>query len=147
MRLHDVFFHLTRLEISLWDRVDQALRSECDIPLGRFEAMVVMRRLGTCRIQDVSRELALTVGGTSKLVDRIEASGYCVRGPNPNDRRSSLIALTDSAESLIERGEAAIESALREAFGSRLSADEVQSLGTLLSRLGRDNASTGAGAN
>ena len=34
------------------------------------------------------------MGGISKLVDRVEASGMCRRRPNPEDRRSSLIELT-----------------------------------------------------
>jgi hypothetical protein len=43
---------------------------------------------------DIAEELSLTVGGTSKLVDRIEAAGHCVRRANPDDRRSSIIELT-----------------------------------------------------
>ena len=78
---YEVFFNLTRLEIELWERVDQALRAECGVPLGRLEALLVLDRLGPCRVQDVSRELAITVGGTSKLIDRVEASGHCRRTP------------------------------------------------------------------
>ncbi|MGA1811123.1 MarR family transcriptional regulator [Frondihabitans sp. 4ASC-45] len=128
MSLYDVFFALTRVEIHLWDRVDEALRAEVDVPLGRFEALLVVRRLGPCRILDISRELVVTVGGTSKLVDRLEETGLCVRAPNPNDRRSSLITLSESAAAVLERGEAVIEATLRSHLGAHLGGDELAAL-------------------
>jgi DNA-binding MarR family transcriptional regulator len=51
-------------------------------------------------VYDIAHELAITTGGTSKLVDRIEASGYCRRLPNPADRRSSLLELTPAGQRL-----------------------------------------------
>jgi DNA-binding MarR family transcriptional regulator len=135
MSLYGIFYDLTRLEMQLWDRVDTALRAAVDVPLGRFEALLVMRRLGPCRIQDVSRELSLTVGGTSKLVDRLEATGLCARAANPDDRRSSLITLTDRALPLVEDGEAVIESTLRTLLGATLPAKDLTALGAQLHRL------------
>jgi DNA-binding MarR family transcriptional regulator len=44
-----------------------------------------MDRLSRCRVYDIAHELGITTGGTSKLVDRIEARGYCRRLPNPDD--------------------------------------------------------------
>jgi DNA-binding MarR family transcriptional regulator len=142
MGLYDVFFDLTRLEIHLWDRIDEALRAEIEVPLGRFEALLVMHRLGPCRVLDVSRELALTVGGTSKLVDRLEATGLCARMPNPDDRRSSLIALDDRAGAVIERGEAVIEATLQAQLGEHLGADEIASLRSQLGALRRGIAAS-----
>ena len=48
--LYDVFFDLTRTEMQLWDHIDDALRAEIDVPLGRFEALLVLRRLGTTHL-------------------------------------------------------------------------------------------------
>ena len=94
--LYPLFSTLTRLETELWDAVDARLRQECGLPLGRFEAMVVVSSLGTCRVFDIATALAITVGGASKLVDRVEAAGYCSRKMNPGDRRSSLLDLTEA---------------------------------------------------
>jgi DNA-binding MarR family transcriptional regulator len=135
MNLYEIFYDLTRLEMQLWDRVDAALRDAIDVPLGRFEALLVLRRLGPCRIQDISRELSLTVGGTSKLIDRLEATGLCTRTANPDDRRSSLITLTDQALPLLDDGEAVIESTLAALLGTTLPAEELTNLGTQLHRL------------
>jgi hypothetical protein len=55
----------------------------------------------------------MTIGGTSKLVDRIEASGYCTRSPNPGDRRSSVIELTLAGTAVLARAIAVFEDELR----------------------------------
>lgn len=137
MSLYDVFFDLTRAEMHLWDHIDDALRAEIDVPLGRFEALLVLRRLGPCRILDVSRELALTVGGTSKLIDKLETTGLCLRAPNPDDRRSSLITLAETAPTVIDRGEAVIETTLRSHLDAHLTADEITALRGALRALRR----------
>jgi DNA-binding MarR family transcriptional regulator len=137
MSLYDVFFDLTRVEMHLWDALEAELRAEIDVPLGRFEALLVMRRLGPCRVLDVSQELALSVGGTSKLIDKLETTGLCLRTPNPDDRRSSLITLSDDASGIIDRGEAVVESALRTRLGSHLSDDEIATLRCALRALRR----------
>jgi DNA-binding MarR family transcriptional regulator len=46
------------------------------------------------RAGDLARALRVTVGGTSKLVDRIERAGLIARQPDPDDRRASRVALT-----------------------------------------------------
>ena len=109
---YPLFSTLTRLETELWDAVDARLRQECGLPLGRFEAMVVVSSLGTCRVFDIASALAITVGGASKLVDRVEAAGYCSRKINPGDRRSSLLDLTEEGKAVVARGRAVIEAEL-----------------------------------
>ena len=79
--LKALFSELIRFETELWNAVDARLRADYDLPLSRFEPMQVIARHGTCRVNDIAEELAITVGGTSKLVDRIEASGHCRRRP------------------------------------------------------------------
>jgi DNA-binding MarR family transcriptional regulator len=66
-----------------------------------------------CRVNDVSDILIITVGGASKLVDRIEAAGLCARRPNPGDRRSSLLVLTKAGVDLLGRAEVVVEDELR----------------------------------
>src|SRR6476619_581275 len=132
---YPLFSTLTRLETELWDAVDARLRQECGLPLGRFEAMVVVSSLGTCRVFDIASALAITVGGASKLVDRVEAAGHCSRKMNPGDRRSSLLDLTEEGKAVVARGRAVIESELARWFTPALSPQETTTLFDLLARL------------
>ena len=87
---------LIRLEIVLWERIDASLRDRHGLPLSFFETLYVVSRApgGTLRVGDLARGLRVTVGGTSKLVDRIEAAGLIVRRADPDDRRAARIILT-----------------------------------------------------
>ena len=74
-----LFSDLIRFETRLWNLVDARLRAECDLQLTWFEPMQVMSSSGACRVYDIVEELSITIGGTSKLVDCIEAAGLCRR--------------------------------------------------------------------
>src|SRR5947209_216996 len=73
--LSALFHDLVRFEIELWNAVDARLRADCDLLLSRFEPLQVISRRSPCRVQDIADELSITVGGASKLVDRIEVAG------------------------------------------------------------------------
>src|SRR5260370_8654195 len=88
-----LFSDLIRFETDLWNAVDARLRSEHDPPLTWFEPMQVMSKYTACRVFDIKEELSITVGGTSKLVNRIEAAGRCPPRPPPDHPRSHIIKL------------------------------------------------------
>ena len=90
MDLGGVFSDLVRLEIELWNAVDQRLRATHGLPLARFEPMQVIARASPCRVGDIADALSITVGGTSKIVDRLESLRLCERRPAPDDGRDRL---------------------------------------------------------
>ena len=89
-----LFSALVRLEVELWDAVEGRVRAEHAMALGSYEVMTVIAQERGCRVHDIAAALSITVGGVSKIVDRIEAGGLCARRANPGDRRSSIIELT-----------------------------------------------------
>jgi DNA-binding MarR family transcriptional regulator len=46
----------------------------------------------------IARHLGITSASTTALLDRLEKSGHIERQPNPEDRRSVLIAATDRSD-------------------------------------------------
>jgi DNA-binding MarR family transcriptional regulator len=87
---------LIRLEILLWDQIDARLKHEHGLPLAFFETLyMISRSNGTSlRIGDLAQRLRITVGGTSKLADRIQTAGLIRREPDLADRRASRVTLT-----------------------------------------------------
>lgn len=130
-----LFSELVRLETELWNAVEARLRSDHGITLPFFEFMRIIARLRDCRVQDIASELSITVGGTSKIVDRIEAAGYCVRHANPRDRRSSIIALTPAGKRLLPKITATVDDELRIRLGPELSGRSLTQLTKTLARL------------
>ena len=114
----DFFDKLVRFETALWNHVERELGREGQVGLGTLMALRVLHRYdGAGRVHDLSRELALTIGASSKLVDRLERDGLATRRPHPTDRRSSLLTLTASGEETRAAGEEVLERSLRAILG------------------------------
>lgn len=126
--LSALFSDLVRLETELWDLVDHRLRSGHNVPLSWFEPMQVIERVADCRVVDIAEALTITVGGVSKLVDRIERAGLCSRAQNPDDARSSVLALTATGRRLLDAAHASLEGELDIWLGAAVSPDTLGSL-------------------
>jgi MarR family transcriptional regulator, organic hydroperoxide resistance regulator len=130
-----LFSELVRLETELWNAIEARLRAEHDLTLPKFEFMQVISRRTACRVHDISAELSITVGGTSKIVDRIEADGLCTRRANPGDRRSSIIELTQLGKRRLAKATVTVDDELRRTLGSALADRPAAQLTRTLTRL------------
>lgn len=130
-----LFDNLIRYEIELWNAIDSALRAECDIQLTWFEIMRFVAQRDGCRVQDMAKEFSITVGGTSKVVDRMEACGYCARRANPDDRRSSIIELTHTGQQVLDRASTVFDRELQRRIGAVLDGAAVQAATATISTL------------
>ena len=137
----DLFHQLVRFETELWNAIDARLRADFDLPLSRLEPMQVIARYPLCRVNDIAEELSITIGGTSKLVDRIEAAGHCVRRANPDDGRSSVIELTAVGRRVLTKAAKAFEDELETRLRSAVSARSLQQLHSTVVKLRAANAS------
>ncbi len=128
---------LIRLEIVLWDRVEARLRAEHDLPLVYFESLYFISQTPEKRLRvgDLAQALGVTVGGTSKLVDRIERNGLIRREPDPNDRRASKVALTPEGEHLATAASETYEAEMKAVLDAGFNVDEQRQLHDLVIRL------------
>lgn len=130
-----LFSELIRFETDLWNAVDARLRSEHDLQLTWLEPMQVMSKYTACRVYDIKEELSITVGGTSKLVDRIEAAGLCRRRANPDDRRSQIIELTPAGRRLLAKATKTFQDELQTRLGSVVTGRSLDQFGATLMTL------------
>jgi DNA-binding MarR family transcriptional regulator len=130
-----LFTDLVRLETRLYNALDSRLKADHDLPLGQFEFLRFIDAHGTARVFDLAQEMAITVGATSKAVDRLEAAGRIRRTANPSDRRSSLVELTPAGAEILAAATPTVEAELQLAVGSVLPAAALEQLGTHLSML------------
>jgi MarR family transcriptional regulator, organic hydroperoxide resistance regulator len=130
--LWPVFDNMQRVQADLCAAVSLRLRREFGLPLVWVELMCAVAKTASCRVHEVSEQLGVSAGGASKLVDRLEAAGYCRRVPNPGDRRSSLLQLTPAGRQTFERASRAVDEELDRLLGAPLSAAQIRELAATL---------------
>ncbi|GAA2584530.1 MarR family winged helix-turn-helix transcriptional regulator [Winogradskya consettensis] len=130
-----MFDDLIRFETILWNTLDARLRAECDTTLGSLNILMVIDATPDCRVQEVAGALAITVGGASQSVDRLERAGLCIRTPHPRNRRSSILRLTAAGDKVLARAGAAFDRHLAALLGDPLSATQRDQFGATLKTL------------
>lgn len=104
---------------------------------GDYGVLAALRRAGAphqLTPSDLARHQMMTSGGMTAAVDRLERKGLVTRRPNPNDRRGSLVRLTDDGRKVVDRAmelQAEVECRLVQA----LDASERSALEQLLRKL------------
>jgi DNA-binding MarR family transcriptional regulator len=131
------FSDLVRLEIILWERVDARLRSAHGISMAQFEAVYAVAGSGrdAMRVGDLAQALAITVGGASKLADRVVAAGLLRREPDPGDRRASRLALTPQGRATLRAATESYEKCLAELLDPVLTEGEREAMHAAVTRL------------
>jgi DNA-binding MarR family transcriptional regulator len=133
--LRAAFDDLIRVETVIWDEIDSRMRAECNTPLSRFEPMAVIASSEQCRVSDVADQLSITMGGASKLVERIRADGLCERRPNPSDRRSWFFRLTSRGTEVLAEAQRVFDLAVHDVLGTRIDERRLRELAGLLNDL------------
>lgn len=138
MNNEDFLRLLVRAQIQLWDAADTALRTDHDLPLAQYLPMRVIAQTPDCRVQDIADQLAITSGGASQAVDRIEKAGHVQRRPHPANRRSSIVELTAQGSALLDTAAATIDRELERRLTPLPTAARTQLADSLTALLARD---------
>jgi DNA-binding MarR family transcriptional regulator len=105
---------------------------------------------GPARLTEVAGELGMPLTTASDAVRRLEGRGYAAREPNPDDRRSVLVALTEAGDAEWRRGWPALRrineqltETLAEPDGVRLGLEQLgEAFAEILGGQGRQEAPT-----
>ena len=115
----------------------EPLFAEFGLQRGEFDVLATLRRSGkpfALTPTALYEATMVSSGGMTNRLDRLERAGLVERRPNPNDRRGTIVALSDSGLELIDRAvEAHLENEHRVFSG--LNAEEKQQLNVLLAKL------------
>ena len=107
-----LFAELVGYEVRVYGAVDDALQRAHGLTAAQFAVLRLVGRGSARTVGEVAAQIPITVGAASKGVDRLEATGWVARSPNPANRRSSLLELTDAGRSLLQGAQATAEGLL-----------------------------------
>lgn len=117
-------------------RLGTQLERTAGVPLTTFEVLLRLSRSpeGALTMGELSRQLALTTGGITRLVDRLTDAGLVERRPSPSDRRVQFTAITRAGETALREALDHHTEALRTTFDG-FSDRDLATLDRLLDRL------------
>lgn len=129
------FADLVRCETRLCNQLNDDLRAAHGIVTSQYEFLRHLRDHDDTRITDMAAEFAIGVGAVSKAMDRLEDRGWLNRRPNPANRRSSLLGLTDAGRAVADAAEATFSARLAEILDGALTPDQLDAAATVLHSL------------
>lgn len=121
----------------LWRSFDRSLHENCGISGAWFEVLLRLGRSPDHRLtmSELALQLAITSGGATRLVDRVEAAGYVERCACPEDRRVQWVGLTDAGRDKLAESYAQHVADLEREFFGRLTRAEIRELDRITSKL------------
>jgi DNA-binding MarR family transcriptional regulator len=83
------------------DRMHGVMKDDMDMnasDLGALRMLIVREQRGeSVSPHDLARHLRISTASTTKMLDRLSASGHVERRPHPRDRRARVVVLTDAS--------------------------------------------------
>jgi DNA-binding MarR family transcriptional regulator len=115
--------------------IDDALLAEWDVPLGWFDVLGGLQRLGgSARPSDLAAELRLVRSSLSRRLDRLEEEGWVqrTRPQGLDDQRAVLVELTRRGRTLWREMNVTYRRAFQVNVAAALSDDDVAALRRIL---------------
>jgi DNA-binding MarR family transcriptional regulator len=101
----------------------QEILAPWDITPSQLRALRVLMRRGEMRLSELSDQLRIAARSATEVVDGLEARALVERRPDADDRRATLVALTEEGLSVLDAIRAARGTETERAFGRLSQAD------------------------
>ena len=118
--------------------IDDDLRVEWAVPLGWFDVLAALRRLGgMARPQALAAEMRIPASSLSRRLDRIEEEGWVARHRrvDPDDHRAVDIELTPRGRTLWREMNVTYRRSVQARFASMLSDEQIAAATEMLATI------------
>lgn len=96
-----------------------------DITPSHLRALRALTRHGVMRLSQLSDHLHIAARSATEVVDALETRGLVERRPDPDDRRATLVALTEHGTNVLDAIRAARATEAERAFGRLTQTDRI----------------------
>ena len=129
------WIRLLRLTRATENHLREYLRVDHATTLPRFDVMAALHRQGEpMKMSDLSRQLLVSNGNATAVVERLEKEGLAARSPAEDDKRVVLVALTDKGRAEFDAQAAGHRAEVDRLF-SMLGHEELDALRDILHRV------------
>ena len=132
--------HLLHIAFQLKGVVEERVQAETGYLMADNEALLNLAHAeASLRMSDIANRLILSKGGTTKVIDRLEADGLVERAPDPSDLRALVVSITPKGREVLARIQPIVDAAIEEHFGAFASDEEAKLIIDLSVRVSEAN--------
>src|SRR3712207_4253603 len=100
-------------EVKVWFR-DVSRVVHPGYPSNVLPSLALVERLGAARVSALAEAARVDVSVVSRQVQALESDGLVVRAADPNDRRASLVSLSEAGRQVLDEGRTRMEDLVEE---------------------------------
>jgi len=115
--------HTLHTSLLMKGMIEDALVEKAGILFADNEALLHLAE-GPLSMSEIADRLILSRGGTTKVVDRLEEMGYVSRRPNTEDRRATIVEITEAGEEARARARTVIDAELEDMWARHITDEE-----------------------
>ena len=119
-------------EVKVWFR-DVSRVVHPGYPSNVLPSLALVERLGAARVSALAEAARVDVSVVSRQVQALESDGLVVRAADPNDRRASLVSLSEAGRQVLEEGRTRMEALVEERLARWSTSDLADATRTLSS--------------
>lgn len=136
----DAWRAFIRAHAGLIDLLGHELEAERGLPLTFYDVLVNLSEAGgRLRMSDLADAVVLSRSGVTRVVDRMERTGYVKRERCPSDRRGSFATLTAKGQRALREAWPVHARGVAEHFAGKLSDDEAALIADVFQRMTPDS--------
>jgi DNA-binding MarR family transcriptional regulator len=130
---------------SITRELERELREERGLPLSWYDVLVQLNEAGgEMRMHRLASSLLLSRSATTRFVERLERAGLLVRDGAPDDRRGTVVRLTDQGMDTLRRAAGVHLRGVKRHFGDIISNEDAELLVRLMTKLAPPPSGEGA---
>ncbi len=132
---YHAWYGLLQAGLRSLDKVERDMEEQVGLPLAWFEVLVFLDHDERRRMSELADDLLLSRGGATRLIARMEESGYVVREVPPDDRRATYAVITAKGREAVARGKPLHVAAVERHFGAAVTPEEAEVVRSMSARV------------
>ncbi len=126
--------HTLHAAMQLKAEIEERLLAATGIGLADNEALLHLN-VEPLRMSTIAGRLVLSRGGTTKVIDRLEADGLVHRSPDPDDRRATIVEITPTGRETLAITRPITDVAIERFWAAHLTDEEATTIVSAMNKI------------
>jgi DNA-binding MarR family transcriptional regulator len=131
---------MLHVALQMKSEIERRIQAETGLLLADNEALLnLVQRGKPLRMSTIAECLIISKGGTTKVIDRLEAKGLVERSQDPADRRALVVEITPKGRKVFAEIQPVVDDAIESYWGQHVTDDEAATILDVVNRVVESN--------